>query len=530
MLRSLKLRKKTKPEKSMGCKGSKQNNDGDISPPSKKMADQGPDRGPSNVYHPNPTNPNSNKGQDQVISKPSTTEYDDRNLYKALYDYEQRTDGDVPFNKDDILHVTDFSDIGWWYAKNLSTQQEGYIPSNYVSRVKSILAEDWYFGAILRNESFKLLSEPGLEEGTFLVRDSVTVTGVYVISVRTSKVHEPVKVVNIRVHPLKDSDGGIQYYREENRKFDTVQNLIAHYSEHYADKGNKCLLRSSPARQAPQTNGLTPDEWEIARDAITLDTKLGEGNFGEVWKGTWKNKLQVAVKSMKPKSMKVEDFLEEAKTLKQLQHEHLLALQGVCTLGEPILIVTEIMVNGDLLKYLREKEGRYINHGDMIFMAKQIVSGMTFLEKRNFVHRDLAARNILVGENHHVKVADFGLSRVLDEEIYSATGNKFPVKWTAPEALLERKFSTKSDVWSFGITLTEIETKGIMPYPGMANRDLANQLERGYRMQQGRDCPDRLYGIMRNCWEWKPEDRPTFESLLADFSEYLIDMEKGKYD
>lgn len=512
----------------MGCKTSKPSEDAVPKPPGKKSSGENITR-TVNEYHPEPT-ANNTKGMDQIISSPTAIQDDNRNLYKALYDYERRSEDDLSFTKDTVLEVTDHSDVGWWYATNLSTHETGYIPSNYVSRVKSIFAEDWYFGAILRNTSFNILSEEGLGRGTFLVRDSVTVPGVYVISVRTSEANEPPKIVNIRVHPTKTPSGGIQYHREEDRKFDTLQDLIAFYSENNALKGNKCLLRSSPAKQAPATIGVTRDEWEIPREDIKLEEMLGEGNFGEVWRATWKNKLTVAVKSMKPNTMKVDEFLEEAKTLKLLRHEHLLSLQGVCTEGEPILIVTEMMINGDLRSYLKDKEGRFINHGDMVFMAKQIASGMTFLEKRNFVHRDLAARNILVGENNYLKVADFGLSRVLDEEIYSATGNKFPVKWTAPEALMEKKFSTKSDVWSFGITLAEIETKGKSPYPAITNRDLAGQLERGYRMPQGKDCPDRLYAVMRKCWEWKPEDRPTFESLLEEFTSYLIDMEKGKYE
>ena len=106
---------------------------------------------------------------------------------------------------------------------------------------------------------------------------------------------------------------------------------------------------------------------------------------------------------------------------------------------------------------------------------------MAYLEEHSYIHRDLAARNILVGEGNSCKVADFGLARVIKEDIYSPKeGTKFPIKWTAPEAALYNRFTIKSDVWSFGVLISEIVTKGAMPYPGMNNRQVRNEWMDGW--------------------------------------------------
>merc|ERR1712141_274863 len=218
------------------------------------------------------------------------------------------------------------------------------------------------------------------------------------------------------------------------------------------------------------------------------------------------------------------DFLKEAQIMKKLRHPKLIQLYAVCTLEGPIYIITELMRNGSLLEYLQGK-GRTLKLPQLIDMAAQIAAGMAYLESQNYIHRDLAARNVLVGENNIVKIADFGLARLIKEDEYEArVGARFPIKWTAPEAANYSKFSIKSDVWSFGILLTELVTYGRIPYPGMTNAEVLHQVDHGYRMQCPQGCPRALYDIMLECWHKDPVKRPTFETLqwkLEDFFYYV---------
>uniref|UniRef100_A0A3B5KUE9 Protein kinase domain-containing protein n=1 Tax=Xiphophorus couchianus TaxID=32473 RepID=A0A3B5KUE9_9TELE len=158
------------------------------------------------------------------------------------------------------------------------------------------------------------------------------------------------------------------------------------------------------------------------------------------------------------------------------------------------------MTHGNLLDYLRECNKEEVNAVVLLYMATQISSAMEYLEKKNFIHRDLAARNCLVGENHLVKVADFGLSRLMTGDTYTAhAGAKFPIKWTAPESLAYNTFSIKSDVWAFGVLLWEIATYGMSPYPGIDLSQVYELLQRDYRMERPEGCPEKVYELMRAC-------------------------------
>ncbi|EDR48627.1 uncharacterized protein MONBRDRAFT_44220 [Monosiga brevicollis MX1] len=440
---------------------------------------------------------------------------DDPNLFIALYDYEARTADDLTFQKGEKLKITNNSDGDWWQATSLITGKSGYIPSNFVAAVQSIESEDWYHGRIKRAEAEKVLMLTGVE-GSFLIRESESKPGQYALSIRTGDI---VKHYSIRTL----DEGG--YYITSRVTFRTLQELVSHYRE--SADGLTCKLRE-PCRpiSQPETVGLdvhTKDQWEIPRKSIELKSKLGSGQFGDVWRGVWNKTTEVAVKTLKPGSMSAEEFLKEAGVMKRLRHPKLIQLYAVCTDKEPIYIVTELMKNGSLLDYLHDK-GRALNLPQLVDMAAQVASGMAYLEAQNFVHRDLAARNVLVGDNNTCKVGDFGLSRVLGQESeYTAReGAKFPIKWTAPEAALMNRFSIKSDVWAFGILLTELVTYGRIPYPGMTNAEVLQQVERGYRMPAPTNCPPELYNIMLDCWKFKPDERPTFETLQYRLEDFFV--------
>uniref|UniRef100_A0A668VTD8 Tyrosine-protein kinase n=1 Tax=Oreochromis aureus TaxID=47969 RepID=A0A668VTD8_OREAU len=407
----------------------------------------------------------------------------------------------------------------WWEARSINTGKKGYIPSNYVAPADSIQAEEWYFGKMGRKDAERLLLNPGNHRGTFLVRESETTKGAYSLSIRD---WDESKGDNVKHYKIRKLDNG-GYYITTRAQFDTLQKLVKHYTEH-ADGLCHKLTTVCPTVK-PQTQGLAKDAWEIPRESLQLELKLGQGCFGEVWMGTWNGTTKVAIKTLKPGTMSPEAFLQEAQIMKKLRHDKLVPLYAVVS-EEPIYIVTEYMSKGSLLDFLKEGDGKHLNLVMLVDMAAKIADGMAFIERMNYIHRDLRAANILVGENLVCKIADFGLARLIEDNEYTARqGAKFPIKWTAPEAALYGRFTIKSDVWSFGILLTELVTKGRVPYPGMVNREVLEQVERGYRMPCPQGCPESLHEMMKLCWKKEPDERPTFEYLQSFLEDYFTATE-----
>ncbi|XP_047449785.1 proto-oncogene tyrosine-protein kinase Src isoform X4 [Mugil cephalus] len=448
--------------------------------------------------------------------------------FVALYDYESRTASDLSFRKGERLQIVNNTEGDWWLARSLDTGESGYIPSNYVAPSDSIQAEDhlkltlesrWYFGKITRRDSERLLLSLENRRGTFLVRESETTKGAYCLSVLD---YDNTKGLNVKHYKIRKLDSG-GFYITSRTQFSTLQMLVNHYRKH-ADGLCHSLSDICPVLK-PQTQGLSKDAWEIPRESLRLDLKLGQGCFGEVWMGTWNGTTRVAIKTLKPGTMSPEAFLQEAQVMKKLRHEKLVQLYAVVS-EEPIYIVTEYMGQGSLLDFLKGDMGKMLRLPQLVDMASQIASGMAYVERMNYVHRDLRAANILVGDNLVCKVADFGLARLIEDNEYTARqGAKFPIKWTAPEAALYGRFTIKSDVWSFGILLTELATKGRVPYPGMVNREVLDQVERGYRMPCPTECPESLHELMMTCWRKEPEERPTFEYLQGFLEDYFTSTE-----
>ncbi|KAM4548517.1 tyrosine-protein kinase ABL2 isoform 2-T2 [Odontesthes bonariensis] len=438
----------------------------------------------------------------------------DPNLFVALYDFVASGDNTLSITKGEKLRVLGYNQNGEW-SEVRSKNGQGWVPSNYITPVNSLEKHSWYHGPVSRSAAEYLLSS--LINGSFLVRESESSPGQLSISLRYEG-----RVYHYRINTSTD---GKVYVTSESR-FATLAELVHHHST-VPDGLVTTLHYPAPKCNKPTVYGVSPihDKWEMERTDITMKHKLGGGQYGEVYVGVWKKyNLTVAVKTLKEDTMEVEEFLKEAAVMKEVKHPNLVQLLGVCTLEPPFYIVTEYMPHGNLLDYLRDCEKAEVNAVVLLYMATQISSAMEYLEKKNFIHRDLAARNCLVGENHVVKVADFGLSRLMTGDTYTAhAGAKFPIKWTAPESLAYNTFSIKSDVWAFGVLLWEIATYGMSPYPGIDLSQVYDLLEKGYRMEQPEGCPPKVYELMRACWQWSPLDRPSFAEIHQAFETMFHD-------
>ncbi|XP_035526333.1 ephrin type-A receptor 4-like [Morone saxatilis] len=270
---------------------------------------------------------------------------------------------------------------------------------------------------------------------------------------------------------------------------------------------------------------------EIDVSSIHIERVIGMGEFGEVCSGRLrvqgKREIYVAIKSLKAgySDKQRRDFLSEASIMGQFDHPNIIRLEGVVTRCKPLMIITEYMENGSLDAFLRVHDGQFTVI-QLVGMLRGIASGMKYLSDMSYVHRDLAARNILVNSNLVCKVSDFGLSRVLEDDpeaayttreatgTYLSPGGKIPIRWTAPEAIAYRKFTTASDVWSYGIVMWEVVSYGERPYWDMNNQDVIKAMEEGYRLPAPMDCPVVLHQLMLDCWERERAERPTFSQIL----------------
>uniref|UniRef100_A0A8C2DGU4 Tyrosine-protein kinase n=1 Tax=Cyprinus carpio TaxID=7962 RepID=A0A8C2DGU4_CYPCA len=413
----------------------------------------------------------------------------------AEYEYAPVTAHDLELRKDEEYTLLEINDPNWFKARD-TYGNEGYIPSNYIAQNK---------------------------DGGFLVRDSGKFTGKYTVSVFTKAGGETAG--SCRHYNICVTTEG-QFYLAEKHNFSSIPELINYHQHNAAGLVSRLkYIVSNRAQSAPCTAGLGYGGWEIDPRQLTFIRELGNGQFGVVKYGKWQGRHDVAIKMVKEGSMSEDDFIEEAKVMMKLCHENLVQLYGVCTKQRPIYIVTEYLANGCLLNYLRD----VLQHPSSILlleMCKDVSEGMSYLEANQYIHRDLAARNCLVDSNGTIKVTDFGLSRyVLDDEYTSSVGSKFPVRWSPPEVLLYCKFSSKSDIWAFGVLMWEVYTLGRMPYDRWNNTEIVEKITAGHRLFRPQLANDKVYAIMNICWHERPDERPTFSDLVMTIKDLLFNMQ-----
>lgn len=435
----------------------------------------------------------------------------------ALYSFQAIEKGDLSLEAGREYVVLDDSGEHWWQVRD-GSGAVGFIPSNYVEQKAGLWQHEWYAGDMSRQRAEQVLRQE-TKEGAFVVRNSST-QGFFTLSLLANS---PTGVFQVKHYHIKSRSPG-QLYLSERRTFATLEELVRY---HRHDSGGLATrLRHWPTRlrRTAPTAGLGHDKWEIDPSELALLEELGSGQFGVVRRGKWRGCRDVAVKMMKEGTMSEDDFIEEAKLMTKLQHPNLVQLYGVCSKHRPIFIVAEYMKHGSLLHFLRRHEKALSERGPLLLLdvCLQVASGMAYLELHNYIHRDLAARNCLVGENYVVKVADFGLARyVMDDEYTSSGGAKFPIKWAPPEVLGYTRFSSKSDVWAYGVLMWEVFTCGKIPYGRAANAEVVEQVQQGQRLARPHACPSEVYQVMRSCWEKKPDARPSFRSVKTQLEKIM---------
>ncbi|KAG6441774.1 tyrosine-protein kinase Fer isoform X2 [Manduca sexta] len=375
---------------------------------------------------------------------------------------------------------------------------DGSSPDHQVSvseTERSLVEQEWFHGVLPREEVVRLLRS----DGDYLVRE-------------TTRNHARQLVLSVcwgqhKHFIVQTTPEG--HYRFEGAAFPSVAELIAwqRASGVPVTARSGALLR----RAVPREN------WELNNDDVQLLDKIGRGNFGDVYKARLKTTSQeVAVKTCRvalPEEQK-RTFLQEGRILKQYQHPNIVRLIGIAVQKQPIMIVMELVSGGSLLTFLRTRASN-LNSRTLMAMCRDAAAGMRYLESKNCIHRDLAARNCLVGDDNIVKISDFGMSREEEEYIVSGGMKQIPIKWTAPEALNFGKYTSLCDVWSYGVLMWEIFSKGDTPYAGMSNSRAREKIDTGYRMPAPESCPEDVYALMLRCWEYEPEKRPHFHQIYT---------------
>ena len=299
-----------------------------------------------------------------------------------------------------------------------------------------------------------------------------------------------------------------------------------HYSQEMdSDIPLQAQLYQDPSQYADLNNAVRALAKEIDPNDIERESMIGDGEFGDVWKGSLirhERKIPVALKFLKPSPTpkNKDDFFKEASIMGQFCHPNVIFLYGV-TLKKPIMIITPYMDNGSLDKYLVNNVYS-LSIADQIALCCGVSRGMVYLTKKGYIHRDIAARNVLVDKDMTPKITDFGLSRFSEDNFYQVkTGGKIPVRWTAPEAIVYRKFNSASDVWSFGILMWEVMSFGQIPYGNAHNIELFDQIQDGMRLESPDRCPSVVYNLMTRCWNEAPDNRPSFEQLEQSLVQIL---------
>lgn len=444
-----------------------------------------------------------NSTNDKPATQSNTDQIKIESEVTALHTYKgKEEEHELSFDYGDLIRIVKIVTKDPQWALGELRGKQGYIALNYI-KPKSVTMP-WFHVNLTREQAEFLLKD--LPEGHYLVRESTHYPGDYTLCLKSES-----KVENYHIKQINE-----KYTIDDENMFKNLIELVEFYTK-FDDLA--CKLKEPVKFVKKKENSdyqeLLNSLW-IDEPEIKIGKEIGTGEFGAVYKAVYKSS-DVAVKKIIDKTT-VDEFLKEAFVMSTLSHPNLVKLIGVIRHvsngieKSEISLVTEFMPKGSLLDYLMSRGRTVVTKKELVDFVINICCGMSYLEEKGIVHRDLAASNVLISKESIAKVSDFGLAKKIMDD--TRNGVRIRIKWTAPEAIRDRLYSNKSDMWSFGILLWEMFSYGRVPYPKIPVNEVLAYIEQGYQMEKPDGCPDEIYGVMKDAWEYDRTLRPTFSSTL----------------